>query len=66
MKRAREVSKKLYIEELERPTLAAKGMATTLAVGEEADGVTTLALGEEACWGGVTTMALGEEAGKTE
>ncbi len=51
MKRTKNITKKLYIEELERPVTAAldKGLApTTLAVGEEAD-VTTMALGEEAC-----------------
>lgn len=54
MKRTKEISKKLFIEELERPVPAMtdkKGTATTLAIGEEADG-------------GVTTMAIGEECGK--
>ena len=51
MKRAKNITKRLFIEELERPAAAAleKGpLATTLAIGEEAD-VTTLAIGEEAC-----------------
>ena len=51
MKRTKEISKKLFIEELERPAPAAKqNVATTLAIGEEAgDGwVTTMAKGEEA------------------
>lgn len=53
VKRTKNVTKpKLFIRELELPAPAAKGKATTLAVGEEAwwkgGGVTTLALGEEA------------------
>jgi hypothetical protein len=52
-KKTKEVSKKLYIEELEHPALA---KAT----------VTTLAIGEECGLGCVTTMALGEEAGKAD
>ena len=51
MKRTREVSKKLFIEELEKP-VPAMGTVTTLAVGEEClkgggGPITTLALGEE-------------------
>jgi hypothetical protein len=50
MKRTNAITRKLYIEELERPAAALEKNppATTLAIGEEA-GVTTLALGEEAC-----------------
>ena len=51
MNRTRNITRTLYIEELERPVAAAsdKGLTpTTLAVGEEAE-VTTLAIGEEAC-----------------
>ena len=53
MKRTKNLTKpRLFIRELERPAPAAKGKATTLAVGEEAwwkgGDVTTLALGEEA------------------
>lgn len=50
MKRAKTATKHLFIEELERP--------------EYAFGITTLAIGEEACCGGghITTLALGEEA----
>ena len=50
------VTKKLFIEELERPVPA--GEATTLAIGEECGyGFGQLKKGE------VTTLALGEEAG---
>ena len=52
MKRTTEVSKKLFIQELERPP-AADAEATTLAIGEEADAP---------IWQ-VTSMGLGEEAG---
>ncbi len=50
MKRVRKVTKKLFIEELEKP--------------KHAFGITTLAIGEEACCGDghITTLALGEEA----
>ncbi|NLV45053.1 MAG: hypothetical protein GXY07_11200 [Candidatus Hydrogenedentes bacterium] len=50
MKRAKTATKQLFIEELERP--------------EYAFGITTLAIGEEACCGDghITTLALGEEA----
>jgi hypothetical protein len=54
MKRTREISKKLFIQELERPA------AAECAKGAEA---TTLAIGEEAC---ITTLAIGEEAGKAD
>jgi len=52
MSRTKPITKKLFIEELERPAYA-WGQATTLAVGEEGCkggkfGVTTLAVGEEA------------------
>jgi len=52
VKRAKLVSKKLFIEELERPA-PGKDVATTLAIGEEAWGgwFTTLAIGEEALKG---------------
>lgn len=53
MKRTKNLTKpKLFIRDIERPASAAKGKATTLAVGEEA------------WWKGgeVTTMAFGEEA----
>jgi hypothetical protein len=52
MKRTKEISKKLFIEELERPAMAATDKKAT---------ATTLAIGEEACGGTVTTMAVGEE-----
>ena len=50
MKRITKITKKLFIEELERPAYA--------------NIITTLAIGEEAGWGGgkVTTLAIGEEA----
>lgn len=50
MKRTKEVTKKLFIEELERP---AYGITAT-----------TLAIGEESSWGDgkLTTLAIGEEA----
>ncbi len=54
MKRTKEITRKLFIEELESPASA-----------ETQGKVTTLAVGEEACKGGkgeVTTMAYGEEA----
>jgi hypothetical protein len=58
MKRTKEISKpKLFIEELERPQLAA-GQATTLAIGEES-GCNTLPVK-------VTTQAVGEECFKVK
>jgi len=52
MKRITPLTKKLFIEELEKPRPADSGLVTTLAVGEESDKgdgklATTLALGEE-------------------
>jgi hypothetical protein len=50
MKRMHPLTKRLYIEELERPALADTGGVTTLAIGEECDKgdkVTTQATGEE-------------------
>jgi len=56
MKRMHPLTRKLYIEELERPLPAEiNGPVTTLAIGEESDKgdmkVTTLALGEESSTG---------------
>ena len=36
VKKLQNVSKELFIKELERPAAADKGMVTTLAIGEEA------------------------------
>lgn len=51
MKRTHPLTKRLYIEELERPLPAdTGGTVTTLAIGEESDKgdkVTTMAVGEE-------------------
>lgn len=56
MKRTHPLTKRLYIEELERPLPADNGgLVTTLAIGEESDKgdmkVTTLAVGEESATG---------------
>jgi hypothetical protein len=50
--------KDLFIEELGQVTGGVKGPITTLALGEEDSGATTLAIGEEDPY---TTLALGEE-----
>ena len=52
VKRMKPLTKKLFIEELEKPRPADSGLVTTLAIGEESDKgdgkiATTLALGEE-------------------
>lgn len=52
--------KELYIEDLGQVTGGKPPIYTTLALGEEGDGPTTLALGEEG-GGGPTTLAIGEE-----